>query len=106
MPALRIRGPFLAVVTLAFAATLDSYVLNPDIFPAIVPQAVERPVIWDRFPLTSERTMFWLCVAGLALACLFARGARRARSGRLLLAARDNRKAAEAMLSRKEALAC
>ena len=97
VPALRIRGPFLAVVTLAFAAMLNSYVLNPDIFPRIVPQEVERPVIWNRFPLDSERTMFFLCIAGLALACLFARGARRARSGRLLLAARDNRKAAEAM---------
>ncbi len=97
VPALRIRGPFLAVVTLAFAAMLNSYVLNPDIFPSIVPQEVTRPAVWDRFPLTNERTMFWLCVIGLALACLLARGARRSRSGRLLLAARDNRKAAEAM---------
>ncbi|MFN8051185.1 MAG: ATP-binding cassette domain-containing protein [Acidimicrobiales bacterium] len=97
VPALRIRGPFLAVVTLAFAAMLNSFVLNPDIFPSIVPQDVERPAIWDRFPLDSERTMFYLCIAGLALSALMARGARRARSGRLLLAARDNRKAAEAM---------
>jgi len=97
VPALRIRGPFLAVVTLAFAAMLNSYLLNPDIFPSIVPQEVSRPAIWNRFPLTNERTMFWACCAGLALACLFAQGARRARSGRLLLAARDNRKAAEAM---------
>ncbi len=97
VPALRIRGPFLAVVTLAFAAMLNGYILNPDIFPSIVPQVVIRPAVWDRFPLTNERYMFWLCVFGLALACLFARGARRSRSGRLLLAARDNRKAAEAM---------
>ena len=97
VPALRIRGPFLAVVTLAFAAMLNGYILNPDIFPSIVPQVVTRPAIWNRFPLTNERYMFWLCVCGLTLACLFARGARRSRSGRLLLAARDNRKAAEAM---------
>ena len=97
IPAMRIRGPFLAVVTLAFAAMLDSYVLNPDIFPSIVPQVVDRPAVWERYPLDNERTMFWLCVAALGLAALMARGARRARSGRLLLAARDNRKAAEAM---------
>ncbi|MCB1285136.1 MAG: ATP-binding cassette domain-containing protein [Microthrixaceae bacterium] len=97
VPALRIKGPFLAVVTLSFAAALDSYFLNPEIFPEIVPQQVNRPILWDRFKLEDERVMYFLCLSGLLLAVMFARGARRARSGRLLLASRDNRKAAEAM---------
>ncbi|NLA37009.1 MAG: ATP-binding cassette domain-containing protein [Actinobacteria bacterium] len=97
VPALRIRGPFLAVVTLSFAAVLDGYLLNPEIFPSLVPQEVQRPLLWDRFRLENETVMYYLCLAGLAAAAFLARGARRSRSGRLLVAARDNRKASEAM---------
>lgn len=97
VPALRIRGPFLAVVTLSFAAVLDGFLLNPEIFPSLVPQEVPRPLLWDRFRLENETVMYYLCLAGLAAAAFLARGARRARSGRLLVAARDNRKASEAM---------
>ncbi|MFN8104806.1 MAG: ATP-binding cassette domain-containing protein [Acidimicrobiia bacterium] len=97
LPALRIRGPFLAVVTLAFAVALDSYLLNPNNFPGWVPQQVVRPVLWGRFDLEDERVAFWFCAAVGLVAVLAAYGVRRARSGRLLLAARDNPRMAEAM---------
>lgn len=97
LPALRIRGPFLAVVTLAFAVALDSYFLNPNNFPDWVPQQVVRPVLWGRFDLEDERVAFWFCVAVGLVAVLAAYGVRRARSGRLLLATRDNPRMAEAM---------
>lgn len=97
VPALRITGPFLGVVTLAFAVVFDAYLLNPNVFPDLIPTEVDRPVLWERFPLTNDRTMFYLCAATLVLVVLAARGVRRARSGRVLIAARDNRKAAEAM---------
>lgn len=97
LPALRIRGPFLAVVTLAFAVALDSYVLNPNNFPGWVPQQVVRPVLWGRFDLEDERVAFWFCVAVGVVAVLAAYGVRRARSGRLLLATRDNPRMAEAL---------
>lgn len=96
IPALRIRGPFLAVVTLAFAVVLDGYVLNPNVFPELIPQEVERPLVWGRFDLADERYMLWFCLAVLALGIALARGVRRSRSGRLLIAARDNEKASEA----------
>jgi ABC-type branched-subunit amino acid transport system ATPase component/ABC-type branched-subunit amino acid transport system permease subunit len=96
IPALRIRGPFLAVVTLAFAVVLDGYVLNPNVFPELIPQEVGRPLLWARLDLEDERTMLWFCLAVLAVAVIAARGVRRSRSGRLLIAARDNNKAAEA----------
>jgi ABC-type branched-subunit amino acid transport system ATPase component/branched-subunit amino acid ABC-type transport system permease component len=96
VPALRIRGPFLAVVTLAFAVVLDGYLLNPNVFPDLIPQTVLRPVLWGRVDLEVERNMLWFCLAALALCIALARGVRRSRSGRLLVAARDNRKAAEA----------
>jgi len=97
LPALRIRGPFLAVVTLAFAVALDSYVLNPNNFPGWVPQELKRPVLWGRFDLENERYLFWFCVSVLAVVIVVARGVRRARTGRVLLATRDNPRAAEAM---------
>jgi ABC-type branched-subunit amino acid transport system ATPase component/ABC-type branched-subunit amino acid transport system permease subunit len=96
VPALRIRGPFLAVVTLAFAVVLDGYVLNPNVFPSLIPQDVDRPLLWARVDLEDERAMLWLSLAVLALGVVLARGVRRSRSGRLLLAARDNAKASEA----------
>ena len=96
IPALRIKGPFLAVVTLAFAVVLDGYVLNPNVFPELIPQSVVRPLLWGRLDLEDERTMLWFCLATLALCVALARGVRRSRSGRLLIASRDNRKAAEA----------
>ena len=95
VPALRIRGPFLAVVTLAFAVVLDGYVLNPNVFPDLIPQEVARPLLWGRVDLEVERNMLWFCLAALALAVTLAAGVRRSRSGRLMIAARDNAKATE-----------
>lgn len=96
IPALKIRGPFLAIVTLSFAVVLDGYVLNPNVFPALIPQDVASPNIWGRINLDDSRNMLWLCLAVLALSIVLARGVRRSRSGRLLIASRDNAKAAEA----------
>ncbi len=96
VPALRISGPFLAVVTLAFAVVIDSFVLNPTVFPGLIPDTVGRPMLWGRIDLSSERTMLYACLAMLALVITFTAGVRRSRSGRLLLASRDNLKAAEA----------
>jgi ABC-type branched-subunit amino acid transport system ATPase component/branched-subunit amino acid ABC-type transport system permease component len=96
IPALRISGPFLAVVTLAFAVVLDGFVLNPTVFPDLIPDTVGRPLLWGRIDLSQERTMLYACLAVLALVISFTLGVRRSRSGRLLLASRDNLKAAEA----------
>src|SRR5205807_5791024 len=82
LPALRIRGLFLAVTTLAFAVALDSYFLNPVHFNNWIPQEVDRPVLWRRFPLESERAMYFLCLAFLVLTIAVALGVRRARGGR------------------------
>jgi branched-chain amino acid transport system permease protein len=96
LPALRIRGLFLAVTTLAFAVALDSYFLNPTYFNEWIPSPIVRPDLFQRFPLEKARTMYFLCLAFLVLSAFLARGVRRARAGRVLIAARDNRRAAEA----------
>lgn len=96
LPALRIRGLFLAVTTLAFAIALDSYFFNPDKFGSFLPTNVHRPVLWDRFDLESNYAMYLLCLAFLVLSILAAVGVRKARSGRVVIATRDNQRAAEA----------
>jgi branched-chain amino acid transport system permease protein len=97
LPALRIRGLFLAVTTLAFAVALDSYFLNPVHFSGWIPESIDRPVLWRRFPLESERATYYVCLAFLLLAIAVALGVRRARGGRALLATRDNFRASGAM---------
>ena len=97
VPALRVRGPFLGVATLAFAVMLDNYVLNQTNFPSLAQESVERPVLLQRWPLQSESALFYLTAGLLLFVMILAAGVRRARSGRLLIGARDNRRAAEAM---------
>ena len=96
LPALRIRGLFLAVTTLAFAVALDGYFLNPTYFHNEIPESLVRPNLWQRWPLERARTMYFLCLAVLVLFVFLARGVRRSRAGRVLIASRDNRRAAEA----------
>ncbi len=97
VPALRIRGLYLAVTTLAFAVALDSYFLNPNNFPSFVPGTVPRPVLWKRFDLADQRTMFYFCLAVLAVAVLVVRTIRGTRAGRAMIGTRDNERAAAAM---------
>ncbi|CAN5696809.1 hypothetical protein BH24ACT3_BH24ACT3_04580 [soil metagenome] len=95
LPALRIKGLFLAVSTLAFAIALDSYFLNFTIFPDLIPTSIDRPFLWERFDLQDEYTMYLVCLAFLGLSVLAALGVRKARSGRVLIATRDNERAAD-----------
>ena len=96
LPALRARGLYLAVTTLAFAVAVDSFFFNPANFSSALPHGLIRPVLWKRFDLHSERTLYFVCLGALAFAVVCARGVRQARPGRALLAARDNWRAAEA----------
>ena len=97
IPALRIRGAYLAAVTLALGVAMDTFFLNPTYFPKYIPQAFLRPVLWQRFNLESNKAFYFLCLGFLVLTILFIQGLRRARPGRVLLATRDNEKAAAAM---------
>ena len=97
LPALRVRPLFLAVTTLLFAAAMDNFVLNPANFPDWIPGNIERPVLWKRYPMASERTMYLVILATLVLVTVVAKVLRSGRPGRLMLAARDNERAAAAM---------
>jgi len=95
LPALRIRGLFLAVTTLAFAIALDAYFLNENTFPQWIKSNVDRGILWQRFDMESTYTMYLVCLGFLALSIVLALGVRKARNGRVLIATRDNQRAAE-----------
>ena len=96
LPALRIKGLFLAVTTLAFAIMLDAYFFNTDRFASILPTSVSRPLLWERFDLQHNYDMYLVCLAFLGVSMLAAIGVRKARSGRVVIATRDNERAADA----------
>jgi branched-chain amino acid transport system permease protein len=96
LPALRIRGLYLAVTTLAFGVALDSYFLNPVNFSSFVPDNVVRPVLWKRFDMESEWVTYFFCLGALLLTILVVRAVRRSRAGRVMIGTRDNDRAADA----------
>lgn len=95
LPALRIRGLFLAVSTLAFAVALNSYVLNADNFPTLIPSNVVRPILLDRWDMERGYPMYAVCLFFLALSMLAARRVRASRAGRVIIGTRDNERAAD-----------
>jgi len=98
LPALRIRGPFLAVTTLAFALATGTYFLNEQYFPWLVVEDAERvarPVLFNKFDLESEYAYYYLILVVVALGCASVRRLRLSRTGRALVANRDNTRAAQ-----------
>src|SRR3954453_8192454 len=65
LPALRIKGLFLAVTTLAFAIALDAYFLNQDTFPQFIKSDVGRGYLWKRFNMEDTYTMYLVCLGFL-----------------------------------------
>jgi branched-chain amino acid transport system permease protein len=98
LPALRLRGFFLAVTTLAFAMATSAYLLNVQYFSWVPdPETVViRPRLFGGISLTSQRTYYYVCLVVLAMAVVAVRGIRRSRTGRVLLALRENERGAQA----------
>ena len=99
IPALRIQGLFLAVTTLAFALATGVYFLNEEFFDWLVPDSsvrVLRPVLFGKFDLETEHTYYYVILALFLLTVASLRSLRNSRSGRVLVATRDNVRAAQA----------
>jgi branched-chain amino acid transport system permease protein len=98
---------FLAVTTLSFGYTKQYYVHNSHywigshILPSGLAANLQRPVLWGKFALDesiggigAERAFYFLCLGFLILSLLSAASFRRQHSGRVLIALRDNQRAA------------
>ena len=94
IPALRIRGLFLAVTTLAFGVPVSTFLLNSAHVAWLSPDTVPRPLLLSRFSLDDPLTFCYLCIAVAVAAVLLARNFRNGRVGRVVVAVRDNERAA------------
>jgi branched-chain amino acid transport system permease protein len=98
LPALRIKGPFLAVTTLAFGVTASSFFLEERYVPWFVSEdRVFRPVLFGTINLDTSWVMYFFSVAVLIAAFIVVRHLRYSRPGRTLIAVRDNELAAESV---------
>lgn len=95
LPALRIRGLFLAVTTLAFSVIASSVLLSQRYFGWLIPASVPRPKFLF-VSLVDERVFYYTCLTALVLCVIAARRLRRSRTGRVLIAMRDNERTAQA----------
>jgi branched-chain amino acid transport system permease protein len=102
LPAVRIQGLYLAVTTLAFGYAMQGYLLNSHypigkrLLPPGLTASIDRPALYGRFDLENNRSFYYVCLVLLVLTMLAAYSFRKNRSGRVLIAARDNQRAAPA----------
>ncbi|HET7719988.1 MAG TPA: branched-chain amino acid ABC transporter permease, partial [Acidimicrobiales bacterium] len=98
LPALRLQGIYLAVTTMAFALAMTFYVLNPrfDIAEWVPQGRVARPPLLGQVDIDGETTFYYVALAVLVLLLLGLRGIRHSRTGRAMIAMRDNEAGAQA----------
>ncbi|MDY7099742.1 MAG: ABC transporter permease [Actinomycetota bacterium] len=96
LPALRAKGIYLAVSTFAFALAVTSYLLDRAYFGWVPNERVERLPLLGVLDVSSPTAIYYVMLAALVLALVALVGIRRSRTGRVLLAQRDNERAAEA----------
>jgi ABC-type branched-subunit amino acid transport system ATPase component/ABC-type branched-subunit amino acid transport system permease subunit len=102
LPALRIRGLFLSVTTLAFAVATSSFLLNEDYLPFLpddIADRIARRPVWTplgHMAIDTERRYYYVAAVALILVLLAVRGLQRSRVERDIVATRDNERSAQA----------
>ena len=102
LPALRVRGLFLAVTTLAFAVASATWLFNQSFFTGgtSYPRPADKPV-FDLGPIhidfgASRKNYYFLCLVSLAVVAAVVARLRRTGIGRSWIAVRDNEEMAAA----------
>ncbi len=90
LPALRLRGLYLAVTTLAVSLAASEWVFSNRAFDWIPEGSFDRPALFGRIDLDSPLRLYYFALAVLALVLWALRNLRRSRTGRVLIALRDN----------------
>jgi branched-chain amino acid transport system permease protein len=89
LPALRLRGIYLAIATLAFAEVIqDAVISNNSLSGSANGFFVARPVLGP-LDLTPDRTLYYFLLGVLVACCLFVAWLRRTSFGRQLMALSD-----------------
>ena len=102
LPALRVRGLFLAITTLAFAVASATWLFSQDFFTGgtSFPRPADKPVL-DLGPIhidfaASRKNYYFLCLISLAVVAAVVARLRRTGIGRSWIAVRDNEEMAAA----------
>jgi branched-chain amino acid transport system permease protein len=90
LPALRLRGLYLAVTTLALSLAASEWVFSNRAWRWIPIDPFDRPLLLGRVSIDSPLRIYYLGLAVLAVVAWLLRGLRRSRTGRVLVALRDN----------------
>src|SRR4051794_19961679 len=96
LPALRRRGLELAVITLAFALAMTQYFLNSSFFAWVPTGRIDRAEVLGTIKTDSDTAIYYVVLAVLAITLVGLYGVRRSRTGRALIALRDNERGAQA----------
>jgi len=96
LPALRLRGLYLAVTTLVFALAVNSWLLNRQFFEWVPQQRIERLPLFGRIDVSTPTRFYVYTLVVLALVYVALRGIRHSRPGRAIVAMRENELAAQA----------
>ena len=95
LPALRLRGLYLAVVTLVFALSVTEWFLNDRFFSWIPDSRIKRLPLFGRINVDTPTRFYVYTLIVLVIVFIAVRGIRHSRTGRAILALRDNEKAAQ-----------
>jgi branched-chain amino acid transport system permease protein len=96
LPALRLRGLYLAVTTLVFALAVNSWLLNRQFFGWVPQERIERLPLFGVIDVSTPTRFYTYTLVVLALVYLGLRGVRHSRTGRAIIALRENELAAQA----------
>ncbi|MGI9052559.1 MAG: ABC transporter permease subunit [Ilumatobacteraceae bacterium] len=98
LPALRLRGLYLAVTTFALALATERWLLNDGYFEWF-PRPDDRfgrPPLFGRIDVESTNAYYFYSVVVLVVVFFAVRGIRRSRTGRVIVAMRENERGAQA----------
>ncbi|HEY8546653.1 MAG TPA: hypothetical protein VIL36_16450, partial [Acidimicrobiales bacterium] len=96
LPALRLRGLYLAVTSLAFALATTHYILNPQFFDWVPDQRLDPDPLLGQWEYDSPAGVYKLALVTFALLVVGVTGIRRSRTGRVLQGLRENERAVAA----------
>ena len=97
LPALRLRGLYLAVTTLAFALAVQSWLLNEGSFHWFPrsDERLDRLPLFGRISIDSPNAYYWYVVVIAIIVFAAVLRIRKSRTGRVIVAVRDNERGAQ-----------
>jgi branched-chain amino acid transport system permease protein len=96
LPALRIRGLLLAVITLALAQAVALWFLNASVMRWLPQGRIARRPLLGVIPIESEVQFYYFTLVCLLLILAMVRSVRRSRMGRVIVGVRENERGAQA----------